>query len=121
MRKVAEAVNTYLSSFGLPAYTMETVPEGAELPYITYGLSEPEWSSKASMYAQVWDRTKSNAGIIDVSDQIIRDIGIGKKLPIDGGYVVIWPETPMQQLMVDGDFRSVYMNFSVNVYHKAGS
>ena len=41
-------------------------------------------------------------------------------IPIDGGYLVIWPETPLVQIMVDGNYRSAYINLSINTYHIPG-
>lgn len=120
MYKAAAALKTFFSGFGIPAYAQDSVPDDVQLPYITYSLSAPEWNQKASMYAQVWDRTKSNAGIIQKADQITAAIGEGKKIQLDGGYLVIWPETPLIQIMVDGDFRSAYINLSVNSYHLPG-
>lgn len=121
MYNAAAALKTFFSGFGLPAYAENSVPDDVQLPYITYSVSIPEWNQKASMYAQVWDRTKSNTGIMQMADQITHAVGAnGKVIPIGGGYLVIWPETPLIQIMTDGDFRSAYINLSVNAYHLPG-
>ena len=121
MYKAAAALKTFFSGFGLSAYTADSVPDNVEVPYITYSASVPEWNQKASLYAQVWDRTKSNTGIMQTADQITHAIGAnGKIIPIGGGYLVLWPETPLIQIMTDGDFRSAYINLSVNAYHLPG-
>lgn len=120
MYNAAAALKTFFSGFGLPAYAENSVPDDVQLPYITYSVSIPEWNQKASMYAQVWDRTRSNEGIIQRADQITAAIGEKLRLPIVGGYLVIWPETPLIQIMTDGDFRSAYINLSVNAYHLPG-
>ena len=120
MYNVAAALKTFFSGFGLPAYAENSVPDDVQLPYITYSMSVPEWNQKASMYAQVWDRTKSNTKVIRVADQITRAIGEGHKIEFDGGYLVIWPESPLIQIMVDGDFRAAYINLSINAYNKPG-
>ena len=121
MYKAAEALKTFFSGFGLPAYQVGSVPDEVELPYIAYSLNVPEWNQKATMYAQVWDRTRSNAGIIRMADQITQAIGVdGKQIPFDGGYLVLWPESPLIQIMVDGDFRAAYLNLSVNSYNLPG-
>lgn len=122
MYQAAAALKRFFGGFGLPAYQEGSVPDETPLPYITYSISTPEWSQKASMYAQVWDRTKSNAGIMQKADQITQAIGTeGKRIPLDdGGYLVIWPETPLIQIMVDGDYRSAYINLSVNDYQLPG-
>jgi hypothetical protein len=121
MYKAAAALKGFFSGFGIPAYQEGTVPDDTQLPYITYSIASPEWNQKASMYAQVWDRTTSNAGIIRIADQITAAIGERKIIPLDGaGYLVIWPETPKVQIMVDGDYRNAYINLSVNGYHMPG-
>lgn len=120
MYQAAAALKTFFSGFGLPAYAVNSVPEDVQLPYITYSLSVPEWNQKASMYAQVWDRSRSNTRIITTADQITAAIGEGTTIPLEGGYLAIWPETPLIQIMVDGDFRSAYINLSINAYNKPG-
>lgn len=120
MVQVAAALKTFFGGFGLPAYTVESVPEDVELPYITYSLPQPEWNQKASLYAQVWDRSRQNTTILRVADEITAEIGQGIKIPLESGYLVIWPETPLIQLITDGDFRSAYINLSINVYQTPG-
>lgn len=120
MYKAAAALKTFFSGFSLPAYHVSSVPDDVELPYITYSLNEPEWNQKATMYAQVWDRTKNNEGIVGTADQITAAIGEKKIISFDGGYLVIWPESPLIQIMVDGDYRSAYINLSINAYHMPG-
>lgn len=120
MYKAAAALKAFFSGFGLPAYQEGSVPEDQNLPYITYSLSAPEWNQKATMYARVWDRSTSNAFIISTADQITAAIGEMLRIPIDGGNLVIWPETPLIQILVDGDYRNAYINLSMNAYHKPG-
>jgi len=120
MYQAAAALKSFFSGFGLPAYAVNTVPEGVQLPYITYSISVPEWNQKATMYAQVWDRSWSNTTIIRVADQITAAIRDGLKIDLEDGYLVIWPESPLCQIMTDGDYRSVYINLSINAYHYPG-
>lgn len=120
MYNAAVVLTKFFGGFGLPAYPEDTVPEDAELPYITYSMAQPEWNQKASMYARVWDRSRGNSRILRAADQITHAIGEGLKLSLDGGYLVLWPETPLVQIMVDGDTRWAYINLSVNVYQMPG-
>lgn len=120
MYEAAKALKTFFSGFGLPSYQVNSVPDDVEVPYIAYSLNVPEWNQKATMYAQVWDRSTSNTYIIRMADQITAAIGDGVKLPLEDGYLVIWPESPLVQIMVDGDFRSAYINLSINAYHMPG-
>ena len=120
MYKAAEALKTYYSGFGLPAYQEGSVPDDVSLPYISYSVSIPEWDQKASHFVRVWDRTKSNTGIIRKADQIAQSIGLGKKISFTGGYLMIWPENPLVQIEEDGDFRYAYINLSINSYNLPG-
>ena len=121
MYKAAAALKTFFSGFGLPAYAAGSVPEDVELPYISFSLSEPDWNSKAIMHAPVWDRSRSNTLILQVADRITAAIGEGKIIPLDSdGYLVIWPDSPLIQLMTDGDIRSAYISLQANSYHKPG-
>ncbi len=121
MYRAAAALKTFFSGFGLPAYQVDTVPEDVALPYITYSVSAPEWNQKATAYAQVHDRTRLNTGIIRIADQITAAIGdAGLRLPFEGGYLIIWPESPLVQILVDGDFRVAYINLSINMYNLPG-
>ncbi|MBO7624382.1 MAG: hypothetical protein J6S82_03640 [Bacteroidales bacterium] len=121
MRAVAKALKTFVGSFGLPAYTSESVPDDVQVPYLTYPLTEPEWNQKASFYIQGWFRTTSNAQLSETADQIAKAIGTGKRIKTDSGILVIYPESPLVQMNVDGDYRSFYMNFSINSYQMPGA
>lgn len=115
------ALKTFFSGFGLPAYSTDSVPDDVQLPYISYSLSEPEWNQKATMYAQVWYRTKSNASLLMKADEIASAVGTGLIINLENGYLVIWPESPLIQVLVDGDIRSAYINMSINAYHIPGN
>lgn len=120
MMSTAQALSQWLSQFGLPVYLFADVPDDAVVPYITIPLNEPEWDKKASFYIQPWYRSTSNLDLINKADEITAAIGRGVVIDCTGGHIAIWPETPLTQLMVDGDFRSVYISLSINAYHMPG-
>lgn len=123
MQKAIQALNTYLNGFGLDAYTEDSVPDGTQFPYITYRAVDPEWNQKATFFIRVWYRTTSNSPLLDKVDQILGDIGVGKRLPFEGGMLTIWPESPQVQIMVDPNDRTVryaYINLLLNSYHMPG-
>ena len=68
MRATAKALKEFVSSFGLPAYTVDSVPDDVQVPYLTYPLSEPEWDRKSTWYIQGWFRTTSNAELTATAD-----------------------------------------------------
>lgn len=121
MRATAKALKTFVGGFGLPAYTTQSVPKDVNVPYLTYPLTEPEWSEKATFYIQGWFRSTSNAELTAKADQIVREIGTGITINTESGYLVIYPESPLVQLMTDGDYRSFYINLSINSYQMPGA
>ena len=121
MRATAKALKDFVGGFGLPAYTIESVPEDVTVPYLTYPLNEPEWNQKSTWYIQGWYRTTSNAQLSAKADEIIQAIGTGIRLFTGVGIISIYPETPLVQLMTDGDYRSFYINLSINVYQLPGA
>ena len=120
MKATAKALKQFVGGFGLPAYAVGSVPNDVSVPYLTYPIQEPEWTSKATFYIQGWYHTTSNTALVEKADQIIREIGTGITINTDSGYLVIYPETPLVQMMTDGDYRSFYINLSINVYQMPG-
>ena len=122
MIQTAKALADFFGGFGIPAYSENTVPDDAELPYITYPLREPEWNAKTTFWAIVYFRSQSsNLYGLSKADEIVAAIGNGIRLPIEGGYVVLWPETPLVQSMPPNDeVRAAYINLSINAYHMPG-
>ena len=74
------------------------------------------------MYAIVYYRHQnSNLQSLAKADEIVGAIGEGIRLPIQGGYVVLWPDTPLVQMMPqNGDVRAAYINLAMNAYHMPG-
>lgn len=119
MINTAQALYEFWSGFGLPVYTVNTIPDEATLPYITYSLVETEPLESLTHYAQVWFRDTSNAAILAKVDEIKAAIGTGARITCDGGYVVLRPGSPFVQLMTDADpeLRYAYINLQINCYH----
>lgn len=124
MTLTASALYNFYSGFGIPAYEVNSIPDDAELPYITYSYSEPEWESPTSHYAQVYMRTNSNTELLEKAGQIVRTIGLGKRVPFEsGGCLMMYPSTPLVQIMVSeagDDIRSAYINLQLYAFHKPG-
>lgn len=121
MMETAKALKQFVGGFGVPAYSIQTIPDDVSLPYLTYPIVQPEWNQKATFYIQGWYRTTSYTAMIEKADQICREIGQGITISTDHGYLVIYPDTPLIQTMIDGDIRSFYINLSINSYHMPGA
>ena len=120
MTSTMTALFGWLRQFGLPVYDENDVPEDAELPYITAPSKDPAWDEKATYYIEAWYYTKSNAPVADKADEIAAAIGTGVRIPCAGGLLVLWPETPLTQIIVEGNVRRAYINCLLNAYHCPG-
>ena len=120
MLNTAAKLKLFFSGFGIPAYTTDSVPETVTLPYITYQLVEPEWNEQASYHCQVWYPKKRLEDLLSKADEIVKSIGSGIKIDMPGGYLVIYPSTPLIQIRSDDYSQSALILLSLNAYHKPG-
>ena len=100
MRDTAAALYQFFSSFGIPAFVENTVPdelpgvvEKVEPPYITYELREPEPGSKCSLVARVWYMDTSFDAIARKVDQIKDALREGVSIPTSDGAIWLWMDT----------------------------
>ena len=110
----SQAMQKFWSSFGLPAYDQNTVPQDAQMPYITYSVSEADFGSPVILTASIWYRSQSWEEIALKSYDIAEAISSGQVLPIDGGWLWIYKGTPFAQRMADIDdtVRRIILNVS---------
>ena len=123
MTATAKALNAFFSSFGLPAWPEEAVPEDSALPYITYTVTEPDWRMAAILTARVWHRGAGFEALHAKVGEILRRIGEGVKVPAGSGWICIRPGSPLAQRMPmpgDPDLKVVYINLQLNSYHMQG-
>lgn len=121
MLNTAATLKEFYSSFDLPAYTLSSVPDEVTLPYITFPLEEPEWSQQKTTYCQVWYPKNRLAELLAKADQVVAAIGGMKKFTQPGGYVVLYPSTPLVQILSDEGSQSAYINLTINAYHMPGA
>ena len=115
-----QAIVQWLSQFELPVYGEQDVPHDAELPYITMQVKEPEWDHKTSLLLQVWYYTKENSVVLAKADEIAAAVGVGVRIPFQGGIAVLWPDTPLIQLLVNKNERRAVISLQMNSYHCPG-
>ena len=120
MLNTAKTLKTFFSGFGLPAYIENNVPEETPLPYITYPLVEPEWDRQASFYCQVWWPKRDLTALLETAGEIVSEIGESRIIPQNGGYIAIYPETPLIQILTDEDTDRAYINMMIRAYHLPG-
>lgn len=122
MKETLKLLYEFWSSFGLPAYVENVVPDNAVLPYITYFAGKPDWMNQASVYARVWYRDESFISISEKVDEISERIGEGISLPAeDGGSVVIYKDSNFVQFLEDSteeglSIKIAYLSLIQSVY-----
>ena len=114
----AAAIQSFLGSFGIPAYASTSVPHDTAYPYLTYDLVDGQiYDGDVSMTANLWYRTESEREPNAKAAEIRRALGGGfTSLPCDGGSVLICCGSPWcQSLEETGDdkVKRRYLNFTL--------
>ena len=91
-----QALYKFWSSFGIPAFPTNAVPEVTAFPWLTYEISQAQFGDpKVNIAVQLWYRTESeaipNAMVESISNKIGRG---GYMLPCDGGGIWITKGAP---------------------------
>ena len=99
-----EALYSFWSSFGIPAYESGSVPdaESVVFPYLTYDVMSSPFDGEVVANASIWTRSTSWVTADAFSDAIERRLENGGAiLEYAGGIVWITPEVPFSQSMGD--------------------
>lgn len=120
MIKVAQALYGFFSSFDIPAYPEESIPDNALPPYITYTLSQPYWGEQASIQVRVWYPGNSVAPVFAKADEIMDAISYsGVSIPIENGNVIIYQDDTAIQLQPydspNYEIKVAYLNLILDV------
>jgi len=111
----AQAIHKLWSSFELPAYDEQTVPQDAKMPYITYRVASDSIGNVVNLNASIWYRSTSWAEVTAKLREIEKAIGKNgyRIYQIDEGYVWFTKGTPFAQRMSDPEddmIRRIYLN-----------
>ena len=93
------ALNSFWNSFGLHAYDENTVPDGAELPYITYEAATSQLDDPVYMSASIWYKSNSWAEVSQKAEEISNYIEGGAGVQYDSGRLWIRRGVPFAQRM----------------------
>ena len=108
-----QAIQSFWSSYDLPAYDEQDLPDDAKMPYITYNASVDNIGNNLVHSGSLWYRSGSWKDISLKCAEIADDIGYGfKTIKVDGGYMYIRRGTPFAQRMKDEDdkVKRIYIN-----------
>lgn len=110
-----QAIQKLWSSFGIPAYDEQTVPDNAKMPYITYQVATDSIDQVVNLSASIWYRSSSWKDISNKCDEIARYLAEQgfAKIELDKGYAWFVKGTPFAQRMSDPEddmIRRIYLN-----------
>lgn len=99
-----EALHSFWSSFSIPAYEENSVPDKDDLiyPYITYEAVDSGFDSDVNASASVWSRSFSWLAADTISNTIYDRLkNGGETILYDGGMIWITAGTPFSHSMGD--------------------
>ena len=99
----AQALHNFWSSFDLPAYDALTVPDDAQMPYITYEVATDSLDNNVFLTASIWYNNFSWKDVTEKSEQIAKAIYdlYPSGIKIDGGRLYISKGSPFAIRMND--------------------
>lgn len=100
----AQAIHSFWSSFGYPAYDSSTVPEDAGFPRITYDVVSDSFGETVLLGASIWDRNMSWVRAEEIAEDISELVGMGGlNVAYDNGMLWLKRGAPFAQRMSDPD------------------
>ena len=107
MRTIGQALNDFFSSFGLPAYPTDAVPDDVKYPWITYEYKTGSYGDEVSIAATIWYHTESEATPNAKAKEIGDRIGLGGiMLEAEGGAIWLKKDAPWCQSLTDENDRA---------------
>ena len=111
-----QALDVFWNGFTWKAYNENTVPNDAQLPYITYEATIDFFGNTVVQTTSLWQRSFSWAEITQKEKEIANAIGRGGlQIPCDGGTIWIKRATPWAQKVASGnpDIRRIALNLEL--------
>lgn len=116
-----QAYHSLWSSFNLPAYDENSVPDDAQKPYITYQVILGDLDGPVYPSASLWYRSTSWNDIDLKLKEIAAYIEDMQPVPLDdGGYMYVTKGTPFAQRMTEEDrtVKRYYLNLAIEFLTK---
>ncbi|HPY84041.1 MAG TPA: hypothetical protein PLS20_03240 [Ruminococcus flavefaciens] len=112
-----QALHTFYSSFGVPAYEENSVPETAKPPYITYEVITSEFDGEnIALSCQIYDKSNSLKNLNKLTEQLSVRLRGGCKLVCDDGYIMLYRGEPFAKPLPTWDktVKGRYINISAD-------
>lgn len=103
-----QALHSFWSGFGLTAYDATSVPDNAQMPYITYEALSDDFGNATTQTASLWYHSTSWTGVTAKEQQIAGTLkNGGKMVSFTDGAIWIQKGTPWAQRLSDPSDRDV--------------
>ena len=118
MTNTAQALYQFFSSFGIPAYTSNNIPDNVSMPYITYELKVPSPLSVTNLHAWVWYRGNGFDDVLAKCNEIESALEHGYSATTPSGAIRLFKDDdiPFAQEQPDPD-RSIRVMFLTMILH----
>ena len=112
-----QTLHSFWSGFKLKAYDENSVPDDAQLPYLTYESVSDSFGNSVPQVVNLWYRSSSWSDVVakeqEISDFITRG---GRMVSYDGGAMWIQKASPWAQRLGDESdemIRRIVLNVSI--------
>ena len=106
---------SYFNSFGINGYLEDNIPQGAELPYITYPLISTDNFDKTPFNIKVYYSGTSVVPCFNKAQEILKNIGNGKTFKDENILITLFKgNTPLQVTSLD-EVMLGYIQTEINV------
>lgn len=112
-----QAIHAFWAGFGLPAYDETSVPDNAELPYITHESAVSDFDRPVAQSASIWMRATSWNTLVAYENAISEVFTRGGVIiHYDGGAAILRKGSPWSQRLTsenDDTVRRIFLNYEV--------
>ena len=108
-----QALHNFWSSFDIPAYDENSVPDDAQMPYITYTAEIASFEQVLLLTGSIWYRSTKWAEISQKAEEIARSLSSYRLEDVEGKqYLFLTQGSPFAQRMKDEDdtVKRIYIN-----------
>jgi hypothetical protein len=104
----AQAINEFWNGFDIPAYDENSVPDNAEMPYLTYNVSTGKLDEFIGLQANLYYRSTSWKDITLKGQEIEKAFQYGNILiGLDNGYLCLRQGQPFAQRLAEENDRAI--------------
>lgn len=114
-----QALHNFYSGFSISAYDVNSVPDNAVMPYLTYEVKSDSFDNTVFVSPSLWYNSTSWASITQKAQEISDYLGLGGKLiHFDDGSIWIKRATPFaQRISTDKDtVKRISLNLGIEFF-----